>query len=86
MFDHFNFYDFREFINFFLGKFFDIIELFLFNFSKSCNSRLVLIFFLLRWLNRKLGLFAKVTNALKAKLFYSVMIRYVVVGYVKLVN
>ena len=46
----------------------------------------VLIFLLLRWLNRKLGLCAKVVNALKAKLFYGVMIRYVVVGYIKLTN
>ena len=46
----------------------------------------ILIFLLLRWLNRKMGLCAKVVNALKAKLFYSVMIRYVVVGYIKLTN
>ena len=46
----------------------------------------VLIFFLLRWCNRRFGLLGKVVNVLKAKLFYSVMIRYVVVGYVKLTN
>ena len=46
----------------------------------------VLIFLLLRWLNRKMGLCGKVVKALKAKLFYSVMIRYVVVGYIKLTN
>ena len=46
----------------------------------------ILIFLLLRWLNRKMGLCGKVVNALKAKLFYSVMIRYVVVGYIKLTN
>ena len=51
-----------------------------------CIFFVVLIFFLLRWLNRKMGLCAKVLNALKAKLFYSVMIRYVVVGYIKLTN
>ena len=60
-----------------LGVFFLAISVILF---------FILIFFLLRWLNRKMGLCAKVVNALKAKLFYSVMIRYVVVGYIKLTN
>ena len=60
-----------------LGIFFIAISVILF---------FVLLFLLLRWLNRKMGLCTKVVNILKAKLFYSVMIRYVVVGYIKLTN